>query len=96
MHPALSFKTECDNGVCGSGRSIILGGSFLRVLRVTKILRWWAWRTLALAVSAARPSFAPLAPAHGLVESEEVKKKKKKRASDQRTCEENSQGKRSI
>jgi hypothetical protein len=51
---------------------------------------------LALAISAARPAFSPLTPAHGRVESEEVKKKKKKRASDQRTSEEKSQGKRAI
>jgi hypothetical protein len=40
-------------------------------------------------------SLCPLAPAHGRVESEEVKEKKK-RASDQRTSEENSQSKRAI
>jgi hypothetical protein len=48
---------------------------------------------LALAIGAARPAFAPLAPTLGRVETEEVKKK---RASDQRTSEENSQGKRAI
>jgi hypothetical protein len=49
---------------------------------------------LALAIGAARPAFAPLAPTLGRVETKEVKKKK--RASDQRTSEENSQGKRAI
>jgi hypothetical protein len=39
-----------------------------------------------------RPASAPPTPAHGRVESEGVKKKKKK-AIDQRTSEENSQGK---
>jgi hypothetical protein len=73
---------------------IILGGSFLRVLRVTKILWGRTWGPLALTVGAARPTFAPLASTHGRVESEEVKKKK--RAIDQRTSEENSQGKRAI
>jgi hypothetical protein len=50
---------------------------------------------LALAIGATRPAFAPLTPTHGWVESEEVKKKKK-RASDERTSEENCQGKRAI
>jgi hypothetical protein len=49
---------------------------------------------LALSVGAARLAFASLTPVHGRVESEEVKKKK--RASDQRTSEENSQGKWAI
>jgi hypothetical protein len=51
---------------------------------------------LALAVGTARPAFAPHTPTHGRVKSEEMKKKKKKIASDQRTSEENSQGKWAI
>jgi hypothetical protein len=49
---------------------------------------------LALAVGTVRPAFAPLASTHGRVESEGAKKKK--RESDQRTYEENNQGKRAI
>jgi hypothetical protein len=45
-------------------------------------------------VGAARPASAPPTPAHGRLEREGVKKKKN--ASDQRTSEENNQGKRAI
>jgi hypothetical protein len=67
-------------GDAGAG-DLILGGNFLRVLRVSKILQGWTWRTLALSISAARPSLAHLAPAHGRARSGEVAKKK--RANDQ-------------
>jgi hypothetical protein len=50
---------------------------------------------LALAIGVTRQTPAPPTPTHGQVEREVVKKKKKK-ASDQRTSEENSQGKRAI
>jgi hypothetical protein len=46
-----------------------------------RVLRGWTRRTLAHAVSAARPSLASLASTHGHAEGGEVRKKKS--ASDQ-------------
>jgi hypothetical protein len=88
-----SFESSDDvGGEARAGERSDSEEAFLRVHQIPEVLRGRTRSTLALAISAARPTTTPPASTHGWLEKERAKKKKK--ADNQRISEESNMASR--